>query len=621
VPLQHQTALEELFMTTLKEGITNCDGTVWELAVGQGFWTDMYLVGTSPGLFSLCFVGGLVFMAGFFFFYIFFGALFATTFAPVWECFVLMTVAACANVLLGSFLRESVPDWFFHGSLVLFVPISVAMVFFLEVAKHEAREVRKGQPRLDKNGILVDKYGKVVHRKLGDAGVTEGKKGQLVINGIPLGKDGRLIKGGANKDDHGGGGNLDGSPMLSDDEGEVGDDGGDSNAGCSDDGNDSADDDDAVLLDDLDSSGDELFLDLDDSGDDSPLSSSVTEKKKKKRKKRKKAAGAVKDVGLGKVLHGMSVAAAASSAAAATSLLESPPFDFAGAVFPRIPSDNSMQERLDQWIAKGARLNRKQAVRTDLLLQAAAAGHEEATKVLLRTPGVRILKEGTIPGKEAGERFQGLAIHFAAYGGHAGVIKLLLAKPCDTNSGRHIDRPSLTGMTALYIAARIGRLKAVKILIQAGADMELEHCDTSILGILEGGTPLLAAATHGHVQVVEYLLNAGANKAAVHADRCALFLAATHGHVAVLKALIQAKANLDRTAENGNTPLGVTVQLGHEKATKLLLDAGADKSKIKHGGAPLIVVAANEGVICHMSYNIPNPFICFEEKMKRNSEL
>lgn len=60
-----------------------------------------------------------------------------------------------------------------------------------------------------------------------------------------------------------------------------------------------------------------------------------------------------------------------------------------------------------------------------------------------------------------------------------------------------------SGTSPLYVGAEGGHLEVVKILAEAGADINL--------GPADGSSPLDIAATRGFLDVVEYLIDRGAD--------------------------------------------------------------------------------------------------------------
>jgi ankyrin repeat protein len=55
------------------------------------------------------------------------------------------------------------------------------------------------------------------------------------------------------------------------------------------------------------------------------------------------------------------------------------------------------------------------------------------------------------------------------------------------------------GQTALMLAVSHGRLDMVRLLVETGADMNIQDED--------GSTALMCAAEHGHTEIVKYLLS------------------------------------------------------------------------------------------------------------------
>ncbi len=90
-------------------------------------------------------------------------------------------------------------------------------------------------------------------------------------------------------------------------------------------------------------------------------------------------------------------------------------------------------------------------------------------------------------------------IHDAALGDHAEVIRELAAHGADINA-----RTRDEAQTPLYIAAAMGKMKAVEALVALGADLKAKDS--------EGRTPLDAAERAGLTDVVAFLTRAAASK-------------------------------------------------------------------------------------------------------------
>ena len=90
------------------------------------------------------------------------------------------------------------------------------------------------------------------------------------------------------------------------------------------------------------------------------------------------------------------------------------------------------------------------------------------------------------------------ALHYAALEGHVRVIKTLISHGCDVNLA-----PSENRTPPLLLACSSGKIAAVQLLLEAGANVNLST--------KYGHSPLLAASAAGHIQIVKLLVRYGAN--------------------------------------------------------------------------------------------------------------
>ncbi|NEA60384.1 ankyrin repeat domain-containing protein [Streptomyces sp. SID13666] len=129
--------------------------------------------------------------------------------------------------------------------------------------------------------------------------------------------------------------------------------------------------------------------------------------------------------------------------------------------------------------------------------------------------------------------------------------------------GAAVDAPDTGGRTALDVAAGRGHADVVRLLIDAGADLEQRA------GEYEESTPLCLAAIRGHTAVVGALLDAGARTGAQgRMGYVPLVLAATAGnegypetvdllldHGADVNAVMKRKTALDWATGFGQIPM------------------------------------------------------------------
>ena len=144
-------------------------------------------------------------------------------------------------------------------------------------------------------------------------------------------------------------------------------------------------------------------------------------------------------------------------------------------------------------------------------------------------------------------------------------VRALIAEGADVNAA-HGD-----GMTGLHWAALNGNGSIARLLVDAGAELE-------VATRLGAHTPLHVAAKAGHGEVVEILAGAGADvSAATGTGAVPLHFAAASGDVLAVTVLIDRDAAVDAKEPRWEqTPLMFAAALGRTEAVSALLAAGAD---------------------------------------------
>ncbi|MEG4206979.1 ankyrin repeat domain-containing protein [Microcoleus sp. Pol7_A1] len=127
------------------------------------------------------------------------------------------------------------------------------------------------------------------------------------------------------------------------------------------------------------------------------------------------------------------------------------------------------------------------------------------------------------------------------------------------------------GSTPLTEAVFLGHFEIIKILIEAGAN--LQQFD------YQPATPLGMAAELGNIEAVQLLLRAGAD---VNAGglQSPLDRAVSQGHINVTNILINAGADVNSTDEIGFTPLMIAALSGDLDVVQLLVEAGANVNAV-----------------------------------------
>jgi ankyrin repeat protein len=135
----------------------------------------------------------------------------------------------------------------------------------------------------------------------------------------------------------------------------------------------------------------------------------------------------------------------------------------------------------------------------------------------------RLLEEGAAVDIPDGEGRT--ALMWASFNGHTSVNALLLEK------GAAINTREATGRTALMYASSGPFAGTVELLLEKGAEVNLQ-------GTAEGFTALMTAAAEGQVEVVRVLMEYGANPDLEDVDGdTAESFATQEGHAQVVAAL------------------------------------------------------------------------------------
>lgn len=129
--------------------------------------------------------------------------------------------------------------------------------------------------------------------------------------------------------------------------------------------------------------------------------------------------------------------------------------------------------------------------------------------------------------------------------------------------GMMVDAKAPNGMTALHVAAVLGRERFVSWLLERGAAVN----DPAANGI----TPLNRAAMGGHLGTMELLLQAGADvNAAARWGATPLLSAVDRGRTEAVRLLLSAGADPTVTAMNGETALSLARKKEHREIVALL---------------------------------------------------
>lgn len=146
----------------------------------------------------------------------------------------------------------------------------------------------------------------------------------------------------------------------------------------------------------------------------------------------------------------------------------------------------------------------------------------------------------------------------ARYGGHSEAVSALLAAAPDTD---------------IFDASAVGLVGRVSELVAA------DPAQANAVNV-DGFRPLQLAAFFGHAQAVRVLLDAGADVAARSTNGMALqalHSAAASGHIGIVSMLLEAGADPNSEQVGGYTALDAADQIGDTDLQALLEAAGAER--------------------------------------------
>jgi ankyrin repeat protein len=175
------------------------------------------------------------------------------------------------------------------------------------------------------------------------------------------------------------------------------------------------------------------------------------------------------------------------------------------------------------------------------------------------------------------------ALHLAVGRGSVKTVRVLLS------AGIEVDAMSQVGLTPLLGGVRFGRAATVPLFLKAGADPSRTGIDL---------TPLQLACKQGLLEIAGLLLRAGADSTALDADgETALHTSIREGHAAVVRLLLTVVDVEEPGVGELTTPLWTAVVWGRAEIVHVLLEAGADVTRLSLSGYTLLHETAKSGSV------------------------
>ncbi|KAK7074366.1 hypothetical protein SK128_009451 [Halocaridina rubra] len=167
--------------------------------------------------------------------------------------------------------------------------------------------------------------------------------------------------------------------------------------------------------------------------------------------------------------------------------------------------------------------------------------------------------------------FHKTPLHIAAHTGHVGILKILV------ESGANVLAKDENGCTPLHVAVADGKKRFVQELLQQVKRETSIQANLLNASNYNDGTLLHTAARTGHSGIMKLLVDAGADINAKNQDgNTPLHLSAWYGnsHLNVIKLLLTAGASMEVTNLNGLTSPHIAAENSHSMTVKVFVEAG-----------------------------------------------
>jgi uncharacterized protein len=163
------------------------------------------------------------------------------------------------------------------------------------------------------------------------------------------------------------------------------------------------------------------------------------------------------------------------------------------------------------------------------------------------------------------------------------ILKILV------RAGAVVNLPNMEGARALSWACQVRSWKCFRLLLDLGAEVNYQDMSS-------GFSPIMAACEVRFIDAVRILIAAGADVDLMMEDgSTCLMLTAWNGHTDILLLLIGAGADINRVSESGQTALMYAATFGHDECLEALLEAGADVNMEDIDGCTALTKASGSG--------------------------
>ncbi len=218
--------------------------------------------------------------------------------------------------------------------------------------------------------------------------------------------------------------------------------------------------------------------------------------------------------------------------------------------------------------------------KTQVLIELGAYYDIQSAIILNDIERVRVLLKGDPSLARVLGEAQQVPLRNAARRGRVEICKLLLRYKADPDDWGHPFSEDFT-----IICEAIEHTEVVKLLLDAGANLEKRKSSPPFSNASTDGTVLHFAAEGGSVESAKLLLDRGVDiNAKDSADETPLHVAARRGRPEMVRYLLDRGANPNALNSADETPLHVAARCGRPEMVRYLLDRGADPNALNNSG-------------------------------------
>ncbi|CAC5383600.1 unnamed protein product [Mytilus coruscus] len=182
---------------------------------------------------------------------------------------------------------------------------------------------------------------------------------------------------------------------------------------------------------------------------------------------------------------------------------------------------------------------------------------------------------------------------------HLDIVKKLLKKNPDNNytdiarlliyNKSNVDMKTITGATAILLAAANGNIEITRLLLEFNADCNVQLYSKEMVSFRMLPCPW-TTLTNVKLFIFNFTIERSAKRSSPLHIACAM------GHLEIVKYLLLYNASVNLTKDDRTPPLFYACELGHNSIVRLLLDTEADITICRDDGrSPLAIAKEN----CH----------------------